>query len=426
MTISVYSEIDPLREVLVHAPGKEVDAMPPALMKELLFDDIIYGKKARREHARFCSILRALGALTHDIAALFKDAVLAAEEEPVAALIDSVTQIERLSPGTDRILRDCSRERLAEVLIEGVRAPGDDFDPDHLFLLSPAPNLLFSRDAQVALADGFAISAMSRHARRREPLISRFVFSEHPRYRHSPMYADFLRPRSETGKISLSPTLEGGDVLIFREGVVVVGVSERTTEQAVDQLASALRPVDAFHTLIMVPMPMTRSAMHLDTIFTRTSEDECLVYSPLILEGGTQTLSVIQIDLNADEDWGRRRPSLLDALRRSGVDLRPISCGGSKDYVQQTREQWTDGANSFAAAPGVIILYARNEATAEELGRNGYEIITPEDIEFGEDEDCKLSISSGKKYAILLAGEELSRARGGPRCMTMPLARSRD
>ena len=423
MQLSVFSEIGRLREVLVHAPGPEVDNMPPALMKQLLFDDIIYGPRAREEHKRFRSVLEALGVKVYDVQNLLRE-TLEKEKDEIPSFVKEIELLEDLDPTTVAELETMAPDALSLALVQGLPARSEDMAPDYLFRFSPVPNLLFSRDAQIVMGDGVVISAMSRRARQREPLLSRFVFQNHPRLAASKIYADFLfRRPGPTWHQSVTPTLEGGDVMVFKEGVVLVGVSERTMEPAVDVLAEKLRPLDAFHTLIMVSMPRKRSAMHLDTIFTRISEDECLVYGPMILPGGPEPLSVISIDLRQSDDWGRRRPSLLDALKRVGIDLKPIYCGGRDDYIQQAREQWTDGANSFAVSPGVVMLYARNQATALELARNGYEIVSVADMDFSEEGRCLFSFARDKRYIILLSGEELSRARGGPRCMAMPFAR---
>ena len=423
LQLSVFSEIAPLRDVLVHAPGPEVDVMPPSMMSELLFDDIIYGPRAREEHRRFRGILERFGVTVHDIRDLLAQA-LEASRESVGSLIGEVARLEILDDRTQGVLRSSPSEDLADLLIQGIRTPLEHFEPGNLFALDPIPNLLFSRDAQTVLGDQVVIAAMNRRARQRESILSRFVFSRHPWIESNDILMDFSRSASgsRAGQ-SYPPTFEGGDLLVFQEGVVIVGVSERTMEASVDLLAKTLRQHGFFHSLIMVPMPRVRNAMHLDTIFTRISTGECLVHAPMILPGNHETLSVIQMDLRKQDDWGRRHPSLLDGLKTVGVDLEPICCGGQGDYIRQCREQWTDGANSFAIAPGVILTYSRNAATANELSGHGYSVLHTAELEYDDDGCCMYDFVEGKKYAILVCGEELSRARGGPRCMTMPLAR---
>jgi arginine deiminase len=159
--------------------------------------------------------------------------------------------------------------------------------------------------------------------------------------------------------------------------------------------------------------------MHLDTIFTRISPDECLVYPPFFTDRSRELLNVVRFDLRQDHLQTTMVPNLLTALRAEGIDLRPLRCGGG-DPILQRREQWTDGANAFALAPGVILLYSRNQATADELDRAGYRVLRARDVLA----DGTLDLLDGHTCAVLLESSELSRARGGPRCMTMPLARS--
>jgi arginine deiminase len=170
-------------------------------------------------------------------------------------------------------------------------------------------------------------------------------------------------------------------------------------------------------TIIVVELPRQRSFMHLDTVFTFTSRTECLIYPPVILPGGSQAASVTTIDLTKKGISYAPQKSLLDALKKRGFDLEPIYCGG-RSAVDQQREQWTDGANAFAVAPGLILLYQRNHKTMAELAERGWRILPGEEVAAG-----KHDLLEGGPAVISLWSNELSRARGGPRCMTMPLER---
>lgn len=424
MAVSVTSEIGVLRRVVVHAPGPEVDTMLPEMMHRLLFDDIIHGVDGRAEHRQFRAILRAFGVEVLDSLTLLGEA-LAAAPEAAGALVDAVQQLEGLTPARVAQLKGLGGDVLARALVQGLPPDGSEGD-DARWVAPPLPipNLLFSRDAAVVVGDGVVIGAMASPARLREPLLMRFVARHHP-VAGAPILLDLhdRANRLALGGTAGTTTLEGGDVLVLREGVVCVGVSERTMAASVDRLVDALRADGRFRAVVLVQMPAVRHAMHLDTIFTRLSEGECLVYAPMIVEGHRDTIRAVVIDLGRPDDYGQRHPSLLAALRSLGVDLEPRYCGGRDSFVQQAREQWTDGANSFAIAPGVVVLYGRNRATAEELHRAGYEVVEVDGLRFDEDGRVQRAFLPGKRYALLLEGHELSRARGGPRCMTMPLVR---
>jgi len=202
--------------------------------------------------------------------------------------------------------------------------------------------------------------------------------------------------------------------------VIAVGLSERTNRLGVQRLARGLaRREGAPRWLVIVELPHRRAYMHLDTLFTPIEQGMALVYPPVMLEGGLEEARVFEVDLHAPNPQARPADHLLTTLWRHGVDLEPVPCGGA-DPVAQQREQWTDGANAFALAPGVMALYDRNVATAEELARRGFRIVTGEDLLLGREE---VDPDDPGRICVLIASHELSRARGGPHCLTHPLAR---
>ena len=293
------------------------------------------------------------------------------------------------------------------------------------YRVSPVPNLLFMRDPGAVVGTGYNINFMATWAREREPLILSYVFRYHPRLCHlqeSDRLFDQITPLLK-GKIKLPQSLEGGDQLVLSDKVLAVGCSQRTSADAIHMLAETMRQKylhgeSTFETLLMVLMPKIRSAMHLDTIFTRISQDECLIYPPYFTDESRALLNVVKFDLRHNHLHTVAEPNLLRVLQGVGIDLKPIYCGGGDPILQQ-REQWTDGANAFALAPGVIVLYSRNHATVEQLSTAGYRVVYSGELLADPD----INLLDGRKYAILLESAELTRARGGPRCMTMPLSR---
>ena len=425
--LSVFSETARLKQVVVHNPGPEVDLMVPGMMEKLLFDDILFGDLARQEHAQFRAVLGKVADEVLDVQDLFIEALQ--NEGVKLAFIEDLRRLVDLPDDTCNLLRDMAPAEAARSVIGGV--PWDDM-PGHTpwekefdYRLQPIPNLLFMRDPASVIGDGYSVNSMATWAREREPLILSYVFRHHPRLKHHTdhdKWFDQVTPLVR-GEIKAPMSLEGGDILVLSHKVLAVGCSERTQADAIHLLAESLRAHRAedessFDHLLMVLMPKKRSAMHLDTIFTRTSEDECLVYPPYFVEGSRELLNVTSIDLRHAELRMSTHPSLLKSLKGVGIDLKPIFCGG-KDPILQQREQWTDGANAFCLAPGVITSYGRNIATGETLAKAGYRVVTAKEVLA----DASLDLLDGKKYLIQIEAGELSRARGGPRCMTMPLSR---
>jgi arginine deiminase len=413
MRLHVTSEIGRLKSVLVHLPGREIDVMVPPMMTQLLFDDILYGQVAREEHRRFQQIIRFIAPDVIDTQDLLEEVL--ADDDVKRRIIRDFAARTRLPRRVAAMLREKRPGALAEVLIGGIPTEKNGSGELPAFDLNPVPNYFFMRDPQVVLGDGVVICGMATEARRREALLSKYVFQYHSAFRGRNLFwADF------TEGVGASPTIEGGDVLVASRELLLVGLTQRTNRAAIRHLAKSLQEAGAgVKTIIVVELPKQRSFMHLDTVFTFTNRHECLIYPPVILPRGSQPATVTSLDLTKKSMSTISHKSLLAALKKNRFDLDPIYCGG-KRAVDQQREQWTDGANAFTLAPGIIMLYERNVRTAEELAKHGYHIVYEDDLLLGR---LELETWTDKKYAIQVAGHELSRARGGPRCMTMPLER---
>ncbi|MCA1582418.1 MAG: hypothetical protein LC796_13705 [Acidobacteria bacterium] len=420
--LRVTSEIGRLSSVLVHLPGPEIDRMIPAMMEELLFDDILYGARAREEHRRFQQVLGFVAEEVLDAQALLAQ-VLAVKENRDAILGDLGSRL-GWGPDMDYRLRDLAPPALAAALVTGFEKPEKDVavSASDLYWLPPIPNWFFQRDPLVVVGDRAIRASMATAARLREPLLSGYIFQYHPRFARPDGIFWFEEFSADYGPSTsyarMRPTLEGGDVLVLREDVLAIGYSERTEKTTIERLTETLKARKSpIKRIFVVAVPPARSYMHLDTVFTMISSDECLLYGPMICPGGAEEADVYECDLTKREVTWTSEKDLLSALKESKIDLKPIRCGG-EDPIAERREQWTDGANAFAVAPGVILLYDRNVKTLEELSRAGYAVVDEADLLLGRAE-----LEPGKKAVIRLAAHELSRARGGPRCMAMPLVR---
>lgn len=419
MQLNVRSEIGRLKSVLVHLPGREIDLMVPPMMAQLLFDDILYGQVAREEHRRFQQLLRFIAEEVIDLQDLLED--IFEDDEVKAAIVRDLGRRSHLGRKlVNRLIAENPAD-LAEILISGIPSESEESGELPKFDISPVPNLFFIRDPQVVIGDRVVIAGMATQARRREALLSRYAFEHHPRFRgRSGFWADFMDGQPEQTTRKGAPTLEGGDVIVARSDVILAGLSERTNKAGVKRLIESLRDAGSgVKTVVIVELPKQRSFMHLDTVFTFTNRNECLIYPPVILPGGSQAAKITKADLTKRRVEYREQKSLIGTLNRMHFDLQPIYCGGQR-AVDQQREQWTDGANAFTLAPGIVLMYERNVRTAEELAGHGYHIVYEDDLLLGR---VELETWTDKKYALQIPGHELSRARGGPRCMTMPLER---
>jgi arginine deiminase len=418
--VHVTSEIGRLRKVLVHEPGPEVDRMVPPMMEELLFDDILFGDRARDEHRRFRRLLQLLGIEVVEANALLAESLA---DDAARAWLWA-----RLRPEAPQELRAGeppeSAEKAVAIAVTGLLA-GDrcrGIEVEDLFRLPPLPNWCFQRDPQVILGDGVIFSAMATTARWREGLLTRCIFRFHAELAGTPVVLDPLREAREAGQFfgPHRPRLEGGDILVLSPEVVAIGVSERTNMVAVELLAEAFAKRDnSPRWMEIVHLPTRRAYMHLDTVFTIVDRDAALVFQPVICGDGPQLADTYEIDLGSSDLVPRHRGHLLETLGKRGLDLQPISCGDDDPLAQQ-REQWTDGANALALAPGAIVLYDRNIATADTLARSGFRVLPAEDVLLGREE---VRLDGEERVCLLIDSYEMSRARGGPHCLTHPLER---
>lgn len=406
MNITVNSETGRLKGVIVHTPGHEVSLVNPELKDQLLFDDIIFEEDARREHIYMLRIFET--AMPEDgqifeIKDLFSECF---EQEDaraffIEALIKQMSE-QNLHTIEDELLGLPSGE-LLQFVIEGTtpRIQG--------FVMAPTPNLLFTRDLAAVVKDSILLSQPAKKARLREAILMETLVRFHP------LFTDV---RDNIIQIGKQASIEGGDVLVVSDQLVIIGMSERTSFSGLMKATEQLLESGIEHVLA-VDIPKQRSSMHLDTIFTFCDEGECVAFPPAISE---REDNVVALSRSNGAIVSELMPSLHKALEYFlEREMTFIPCGG-ENRTSQFREQWTDGANMFALAPGIIVGYERNTNTFRELKEHGYRLMNQ--YEFSEEFEDRVFEPGDQKIAIKFMGHELCRGRGGARCMTLPIERA--
>lgn len=402
--IHVYSEIGKLKTVMLHRPGKELENLAPDILHRMLIDDIPYLKIAQEEHDAFAHVLRQQG-----IKVLYLEDLLAeslTDEKVRRAFLDQLmdeSSIKKQDPLHQLLLnylQELLTKEMVKTVIAGIRKSAihnstpslADLaeDPDYPFYLDPMPNVYFTRDQQAAIGSGMTINRMTFRARRRESLFMETILKNHPDFKNATI--PVWRDRYHHGR------LEGGDELVLNNHVLAVGISQRTFATAITDLAHNLFGHSRYDTILAIKIPHNHAMMHLDTVFTMINYDQFTVHPFILDKVGKIDIYILQPDDHNGVKITEKNDLvqvLKENLHLSELDLIPT---GGGDPIAAPREQWNDGSNTLAIAPGEVVTYDRNYVSNDLLRKHG--IIVHE-----------------------IRSSELSRGRGGPRCMSCPLIR---
>lgn len=400
--IHVTSEIGKLKTVMLHRPGHEIENITPDSMYRLLFDDIPYLPIAQEEHDYFAQTLRDQGIEVLYFEKLAAEAL--ADQDVKEEFVDRMVAESGYAAG---LIHDVLKEYLLAMntqdmvnkIFEGVRREEIDLphmtlqqaaeDTEWPFVMDPMPNAYFTRDPQASIGDGLSINRMTFPARQRESLITEYIIKHHPRFAGQ---VNVWRDRNHETHI------EGGDELVLSDHVFAIGISQRTTADAIEDIAKNLFKKSNYDTVIAIKIPHNHAMMHLDTVFTMIDYDKFTVHPAILDENGHVDNWVLHPGKDGEitmEHHTDIKEVLKKALNKDDIDLIPT---GNGDPIIAAREQWNDGSNTLAIAPGEVVTYNRNYVSNDLLRKHG--ILVHE-----------------------VRSSELSRGRGGPRCMSCPIVR---
>ena len=401
--IKINSEIGRLKVVLLHEPGEEIHNLTPSKLDDLLFDDIPWLPLAKKEHQAFAKTFTDAGIkvvyltdfmsevldLSNDIRNQFIEQFVKEADIHSNTLKEITTEyLKSIKSSKELVLKTIAGIKKTDLPNRQITSLADHVE-DYLFVADPMPNLYFQRDPFASIGGGVSLNKMYSVTRSRETIFGEYIFKYHPIYKTTPLYYS----RYEDVNI------EGGDIMVLNNHVLIVGISQRTTPEAVEKLAKNLffNNKTDFDTVLAFTIPNARTFMHLDTVFTQVDRNKFTIH-----KGCYEKLKIYSITKDMNQENKLKvveLPQKLEEVLESYVNM-PVTlipCGG-EDAISADREQWSDGSNTIAIAPGEVIAYERNDITNAAL------------------------IKAGIKVHII-PSSELSRGRGGPRCMCMPLVR---
>ena len=403
MEVRVNSEIGRLRKVLLHRPGRELENLTPDTLERLLFDDIPWLELAQKEHDEFSGILRGAGVKVYYIENLVSEAIENPDakkeflEKFINEAIETNNGIVNQEDAKKKLRRFLEKfknnKELVDFTIAGVRTTEIsevvEMKDGYFFIADPLPNLYFQRDPFATIGDGVSINHMYSVTRNRETLYAYIMFKYHPEFKKSTVKHWYGR--------DLEYAIEGGDQLVINDSTLLVGISQRTKEGALPIIAKNLYDQGSkINKVIGFNIGECRAFMHLDTVFTQVDRDKFTVHPDAVNE--KMVIKIFTVGESGVEEKTINDLTILEVLEEAtGMKVQLLECGGG-DPIAAAREQWNDGANTLAIAPGEVVVYSRNPVTNELLENAGIKI-------------------------HVMSSSELSRGRGGPRCMSMPLER---